>query len=169
MSDIIRYKYIYQTPCGFDNLILQSDGTYLTALCFDCSRDVKKLCGCASENPSVFSDAVKWLDIYFRGEIPSFTPKYRIESLTPFRGRVIDIMLKIPYGKTVTYKNIADEIACEKGTEKMSAQAVGGAVGFNPICIIVPCHRVMGTNGKLTGYGGGIKNKEMLLKLEGMI
>ena len=165
----MRYKYVYQTPRGFDNLILQSDGTYLTALCFDCSRDIKKLCGGASENPSVFSDAVKWLDIYFHGEIPPFTPKYRIDSLTPFRSRVTDIMLKIPYGKTVTYKNIADEIAREKGIEKMSAQAVGGAVGFNPICIIVPCHRVIGTNGKLTGYGGGIKNKEMLLKLEGII
>ena len=75
-------------------------------------------------------------------------------------------MEKIPYGKTITYGQIADMIAKEKGIPKMSAQAVGGAVGFNPVCIIVPCHRVMGAHNKITGYGGGIENKVALLKLE---
>lgn len=75
-------------------------------------------------------------------------------------------MLKIPYGKTVTYGDIAAEIAKERGLARLSAQAVGGAVGFNPICIIVPCHRVVGANGSLTGYGGGIRNKAALLELE---
>lgn len=75
-------------------------------------------------------------------------------------------MNKIPYGKTVTYNDIAKEIAQNRGIEKMSAQAVGGAVGWNPICIIVPCHRVVGTNGSLTGYGGGIQNKVKLLEIE---
>jgi len=79
---------------------------------------------------------------------------------------VIDIMNKIPYGKVVTYNDIAKEIAKIKGLNKMSAQAVGGAVGWNPICIIIPCHRVVGSNGSLTGYGGGIKNKIKLLELE---
>ena len=75
-------------------------------------------------------------------------------------------MNKIPYGRTITYNDIAKEIAKNKGIKRMSAQAVGGAVGWNPICIIVPCHRVVGTNGSLTGYGGGIKNKVKLLELE---
>ena len=92
--------------------------------------------------------------------------KYKIENLTPFRKMVIDIMNKIPYGKVVTYNDIAKEIAKIKGLNKMSAQAVGGAVGWNPICIIIPCHRVVGSNGSLTGYGGGIKNKIKLLELE---
>ena len=76
-------------------------------------------------------------------------------------------MCEIPYGKTMTYGEIAKIIAKEKGIKKMSAQAVGQAVGFKPICIIIPCHRVMGAGGKITGYGGGIKNKVALLKLEG--
>lgn len=79
------------------------------------------------------------------------------------------IMNQIPYGKVVSYGDIAREVAKEKGIKKMSAQAVGGAVGANPICIIIPCHRVIGTDGSLTGYGGGIKNKIELLKLEGYL
>ena len=89
-----------------------------------------------------------------------------MENLTPFRQQVIDIMNKIPYGKVTTYHNIAAEIAKIRGLEKMSAQAVGGAVGWNPICIVIPCHRVVGTNGSLVGYGGGIQNKVRLLELE---
>jgi methylated-DNA-[protein]-cysteine S-methyltransferase len=77
-------------------------------------------------------------------------------------------MREIPYGKTVTYGDIARAIAAKRGVGRMSAQAVGGAVGANPICIIVPCHRVMGAGGKLTGYGGGIENKKALLWLEGI-
>ena len=84
-----------------------------------------------------------------------------------FRNRVGEIMCEIPFGKTVTYGWIADRIAKERGLEKMSAQAVGGAVGHNPVCIIVPCHRVIGANGSLTGYGGGILRKKALLELEG--
>ena len=114
----------------------------------------------------VFDKTSKWLDIYFSGQEPDFTPEYKIENLTPFRKQVIDIMNKIPYGKTITYNDIAKEIAKSKGIEKMSAQAVGGAVGWNPICIIIPCHRVVGTNGSLVGYGGGINNKIKLLEIE---
>ncbi len=114
----------------------------------------------------IFDKTIKWLDIYFSGQEPDFTPEYKIENLTPFRKQVIDIMNKIPYGKTITYNDIAKKIAKSKGIEKMSAQAVGGAVGWNPICIIIPCHRVVGTNGSLVGYGGGINNKIKLLEIE---
>lgn len=114
----------------------------------------------------IFDKTIRWLDIYFSGQEPDFTPEYKIENLTPFRKQVIDIMNKIPYGKTITYNDIAKEIAKSKGIEKMSAQAVGGAVGWNPICIIIPCHRVVGTNGSLVGYGGGINNKIKLLETE---
>ena len=106
------------------------------------------------------------MDIYFSGNIPDFVPKYKIENLTTFRKEVINIMNKIPYGETVTYNDISKTIARNRGIQRMSAQAVGGAVGWNPICIIIPCHRVVGSNGSLTGYGGGIKNKVALLELE---
>ena len=107
------------------------------------------------------------MDIYFSGKDPGFIPKYKIENLTEFRNLVITEMLKIPFGQTVTYAKIAKAIAKLKNLDKMSSQAVGGAVGWNPICLIIPCHRVVGSNGSLTGYGGGIKNKLNLLKLEG--
>ena len=90
-----------------------------------------------------------------------------MEGLTPFRREVMEILNGIPFGKTLTYGKIADMIAKEHGLPRMSAQAVGGAVGWNPIGIIVPCHRVVGANGDLTGYGGGMKNKIALLRLEG--
>lgn len=109
------------------------------------------------------------MDLYFSGREPDFTPQYKIEGLTPFRLEVINILNTIPYGKTMTYGEIAEKIAAARGIRRMSAQAVGQAVGWNPICIIVPCHRVLGAGGSLTGYGGGIDNKISLLKCEGII
>ena len=91
-----------------------------------------------------------------------------MDGLTPFRREVVDAMLAIPFGETATYGDIAAALAKRHGIAKMSAQAVGGAVGWNPICIIVPCHRVVGANRSLVGYGGGIKNKVGLLALEGL-
>ena len=91
-----------------------------------------------------------------------------INNITPFRKEVIDIMNNIEYGKLLTYNDISKIIAKNRNIKRMSSQAVGGAVGSNPICIIIPCHRVVGTNGSLTGYGGGINNKVELLKLEGI-
>lgn len=159
------YKKTYNSPIG--TIYMKSDGEYLTGLWFDGSKDSSKHNGNFEEkNLLIFEETAKWLDIYFNGEEPNFKPKYKVENLTPFRKQVIDIMNKIPYGKTITYNDIAKEIAKNKGIHKMSAQAVGGAVGWNPICIIIPCHRVVGTNGSLTGYGGGIKNKIKLLELE---
>ena len=114
---------------------------------------------------ALLEEARRWMDVYFSGQEPDFLPPLRYDS-TPFRKAVCDIMLTIPYGKTMTYGEIADMIAAERGIEKMSAQAVGGAVGHNPISLMIPCHRVVGTNGSLTGYGGGINRKVKLLELE---
>ena len=162
----MKYIHTYQTPTGFDNLLLSSDGTYLTALCFEHSRDVRKIEHGEPKDLTVFEQTVRWLDIYFSGKQPDFTPAYKIDA-TPFRQAVIERMLRISYGQTVTYGSIAAELAAERNLARISAQAVGGAVGFNPICLIVPCHRVVGASGSLTGYGGGIRNKIALLKLEG--
>ena len=162
----MKYIHTYQTPTGFDNLLLSSDGTYLTALCFEHSRDVRKVKEGETKKLPVFEETVRWLDIYFSGKQPDFTPPYKIDA-TPFRQAVIERMLHIPYGQTVTYGSIAGELAAERGLARMSAQAVGCAVGFNPICLIVPCHRVVGASGSLTGYAGGIDKKVRLLELEG--
>ena len=115
----------------------------------------------------VFEQADQWLDIYFSGKAPEFTPPLAMKT-TEFRKAVWDIMLSIPYGKTMTYGEIADRIAKQKGLQRMSAQAVGGAVGHNSISLIIPCHRVVGTNGSLTGYAGGVGKKVKLLELEGV-
>ncbi len=112
-------------------------------------------------------DAIRWLDIYFAGKKPNFTPPLAPEG-SAFRQEVWQILLTIPYGKLMTYGEIAALMACKCGKKKMSAQAVGGAVGANPIGIIIPCHRVIGANGNLTGYAGGLVSKVNLLKLEGI-
>ena len=175
--------FLYQTPEGFDNMLMSTDGEVLSGLWFEGSRDADKhlsnlveTCRGASL-PPIIHDTCQWLDIYFSGHQPDFTPNYRMHDLTPFRKEVLDIVCEIPFGHTLTYGEIANRIVetfpetslnkSEK-PRKMSAQAVGGAVGWNPICLIVPCHRVMGANGKLTGYGGGLHNKIALLKLEGL-
>ena len=163
----MTYKWLYKTPDGFSDMCLKSDGEYLTGLWFVGSRDANKhTLDCEEKELPIFKETIKWLNLYFSGENPDFTPKYRIENLTDFRKEVIRIMLSIPYGKTITYGDIAAQIAKKRGMEKMSAQAVGGAVGWNPICIIVPCHRVVGVNNSIVGYGGGINNKISLLNLE---
>ena len=107
----------------------------------------------------------KWLDIYFSGNIPDFTPPISLSG-TPFKLMIWEMLRGIPYGETVSYGDIAKQAAEKRGIEKMSSQAVGGAVGKNPVAIIIPCHRVIGADGSLTGYGGGIEKKEFLLRLE---
>ena len=165
----MTYTYIYKTPPQFSDIVMNSDGEYLTGLWFEGSRDSSKheTNGEVKELP-IFRETCRWLDLYFSGNVPNFTPKYKINNLTPFRKEVSDMMNTIPYGQTLTYNDIAKMIATRRGMEKMSAQAVGGAVGWNPLCITIPCHRVIGANGNLTGYGGGLKNKIELLKLEGI-
>lgn len=161
----MMYKKSYKSPLG--PIVITSDGKYLTGLWFEKTKDDNKHDKNLKEKDlNIFDEVTRWLDIYFSGKNPEFIPKYKIQNLTPFRKSVIDIMIKIPYGETITYNDIAKTIARKKGIKKMSAQAVGGAVGWNPICIIIPCHRVVGANGNLTGYGGGIQNKIELLKIE---
>ena len=126
---------------------------------------------------SVFEQTVRWLDEYFEGRDPGFTPPLNIESdknkaATPFRNRVWTELLRVPYGETVTYKELAERIAGmttadTAGSVKVSARAVGGAVGHNPISLIIPCHRVVGADGRLTGYAGGVDKKKALLEMEG--
>ena len=158
----------YHTPESFDDLLMCTDGEVLSELWFEGSRDADKhisnlveTCRGASLTP-IIRDTCQWLDIYFSGRQPDFTPAYCMHDLTSFRKKVLDIVFEIPFGQTMTYGEIAKRLRVN------SAQAVGGAVGWNPICLIVPCHRVMGANGKLTGYGGGLHNKIALLKHEGL-
>ena len=161
------YSKIYHSPLG--EITLNSDGENLTAVCFENGKDYGRYIKTSEEKDlPIFDETIKWLDIYFSGRDPGFIPKYKRDDITPFRQEIIDEMLKIPYGQVVTYNDISKSIAKKRGLERMSAQAVGGAVGWNPICIIIPCHRVVGTNKSLTGYGGGINNKLKLLELEGV-
>lgn len=154
------YKKIYITPYNFDNIILENDGEYLTRLEFS---NEEIIC----ENEEVFTETVKWLDIYFSGVEPTFTPKLKVTGVSNFCLSVIDEIKDIPFGELLTYGDIAQSIAKKRGIKKMSAQAVGGALHRNPFCLIIPCHRVIGKNNSLVGYGGGINNKLNLLKLEG--
>lgn len=162
------YQWFYQTPKKFDNIILNSDGEFLTELHFTNSSEIIECtANCMTKFLPIFAETCHWLDIYFSGKNPNFIPKYKVISPTPFRQIVSEIMCDISFGQTLTYKDIADRVAKKQNITKMSSQAVGGAVGWNPICIIVPCHRVVGKDGNLTGYGGGMKNKIALLDHEG--
>ena len=159
------YVYRYLSPIGI--ITLSSNGTALTGLWFDGQKYFAQTLSEPYEEKllPVFEETIKWLDIYFSGEIPDFMPELSVHS-TPFRKAVWDILLTIPYGQTMTYGEIAEILAQQTGKKKMSAQAVGGAVGHNPVSIIIPCHRVVGADGKLTGYAGGLKQKQFLLDLE---
>jgi len=117
---------------------------------------------------AVFANTKKWLDKYFAGEKPAISELQLAPVGTSFRQQVWDILCKIPYGSTITYGEIAKQIAADSNKKSMSGQAVGGAVGHNPISIIIPCHRVVGASGSLTGYAGGIQAKIKLLELEGV-
>ncbi len=155
----------YHSPLG--DITLASNGEALTGLWFEGQKYFGDTLSSQQEEKElpVFEETKRWLDIYFQGKTPDFTPPLLLET-TPFRRAVGEIMLSIPYGQTMTYGEIAERIATQRGIPKMSAQAVGGAVGHNSISIIIPCHRVVGTNGSLTGYAGGIDKKIKLLTLE---
>lgn len=161
------YTNDYKSPLG--NILLAGDERGLTGLWFTeggryIGAGLQE--GAGRRETDYFDQTKEWLDIYFSGRDPGFFPRIHLTG-SEFRNRVGEIMCEIPFGKTVTYGWIAGRIAKERGLEKMSAQAVGGAVGHNQVCIIVPCHRVIGANGSLTGYGGGILRKKALLELEG--
>ncbi len=180
------YTSRYLSPLGY--ITLASDGEALIGLWFEGQKHFAlTLTNESSEDSDlpVFEQTRNWLDLYFSGKCPDFTPPLAPKG-TPFQQKVWRLLLAIPYGKTVTYGEIAQRlvetrlIASLHGTtpqdalsqgislskQHMSAQAVGGAVGRNPISLIIPCHRVVGANGSLTGYAGGLERKKFLLELE---
>lgn len=162
----MQYTQNYESPLG--RVLLASDGESLTGLWFDGQKYFGSTLTGQHEQKAlpVFGETVRWLDIYFGGQEPDFTPPLSMQQSSSFRREVWEIMLAIPFGQTMTYGAIAAELARQRGIDKMSAHAVGGAVSHNPISIIIPCHRVVGTNGSLTGYAGGIAKKVQLLTLE---
>ena len=162
----MEYKCFYESAMG--RIVLTSDGENLTSLWFTTSR-FSELCEIEKEQfheeLPVFHKTCRWLDAYFKGQNPKIDIPMRLSG-SAFCLRVWEILKTIPYGQTITYGDIAKQIAAEQGKAKMSAQAVGYAVGHNPISIIIPCHRVVGAKGNLTGYGGGLDKKIQLLTLE---
>ena len=165
----MQYIARYKSPLG--DILLASDDAGLTGIWFEGQRyfALHLASDHIEKETDILMQAKKWLDIYFSGHEPDFLPPLHVEG-TSFHREVCEIMLSIPYGKTMTYGEIAQAqtIASRRGIRKMSARAVGGAVGHNEISIIIPCHRVVGANGNLTGYGGGISRKVRLLELEGV-
>ena len=159
------YTSHYASPLG--GMTLVSDGTALVGLYFDGQKYAAEGLDATRTQKSllIFEEARRWLDVYFSGRKPDFTPP-TAPAGTAFQQSVWEILRTIPYGETTTYGAIARRIEQNTGC-RMSAQAVGGAVGRNPISILIPCHRVVGTNGSLTGYAGGIDKKERLLRWEG--
>ena len=163
----MTYSTEYPSPLGAITLACDEDA--VIGLWFNGQRHYGNILPPETERREhpLLREAKRWLDIYFSGKDPGFLPPLRYDS-TPFRKAVCDIMLTIPYGRTMTYGQIARELARQQGREKVSAQAVGGAVGHNPISILIPCHRVVGADGSLTGYAGGVEKKRFLLALEGV-
>ena len=161
----MKYKYTYESPLG--TMIMLGTLSYLTDLFFvdESHAPTYDDADYIEQKTGPFEVTIMWLDQYFSGKKPFITPPIELEG-TEFRKSVWSILQTIPYGETMTYGDIGKKIATKQGKEKMSAQAVGGAVGRNPISIIVPCHRVIGSNGKLTGYAGGIERKKYMLDLE---
>lgn len=159
--------YISEYDSEAGKLTLAADENKLIGLWFDGQKHFGSTlphdCKCGT-SPAIES-ARNWLDIYFSGEEPHFLPPLSFRT-TPFRTAVWKMLLTIPYGQTITYGELAARLAADGSAAKMSARAVGGAVGHNPISVIVPCHRVVGANGSLTGYAGGIDKKIKLLGIE---
>ena len=154
------YMYIYNSKLG--NIYLLSDGIYLTGLSFNkYNYKIKDL--------PIFKDTIKWLDLYFNGYIPDFELPIKLENISLFTKQVLSILKDVSYGTTITYNELSKKVATLRGLDKMAAQAVGSALGKNPIAIIIPCHRVVGKNNKLIGYHWGIERKKKLLEIEGNI
>ena len=164
----MTYTMHYDSPLG--KILLAADEEGLTGVWLETQKHfAAKLPPEHEEGTTpVLGDACRWLDVYFSGREPDFTPKLHLIG-SDFRQAVWALLLQIPYGQTTTYGEIAAQLAKKRGLPRMSAQAVGGAVGHNEISIIVPCHRVVGASGSLTGYAGGIEKKIELLRLEGAL
>ena len=160
--DCIQY---YDSPLG--RIMMAGNGEALTGLWFAGQKYFAETLatGYTEKEIPVLSDAKRWLDLYFGGMIPDFTPPMAMRG-SAFRRAVWEILLTIPYGRTVTYGWIAERIAGRTGTARVSARAVGGAVSHNPVSMIIPCHRVVGADGSMTGYAGGTDRKICLLRME---
>lgn len=161
----MQYTSNYDSPLG--RILLAADDKGLTGLWFEGQKYFALYLDEEHEEIElpIFAETKKWLDVYFSGREPDFTPPLHFTG-TDFQNEVWELLCRIPYGSTTTYGQLAAQVAEARGLPHMSAQAVGGAVGHNEISIIVPCHRVVGANGSLTGYAGGIDKKVKLLTLE---
>lgn len=163
----MQYISHYNSPLGA--ILLSADCEGLTGLWFEGAKYYANHLDSNHREISttILEETKEWLDIYFTGKEPNFMPPIHMIG-ADFQMAVWKQLRKIPYGKTTTYGTIAKEIARQRGITRMSAQAVGGAVGHNEISILIPCHRVIGSNGNLTGYAGGMDKKIALLNLEGV-
>lgn len=159
------YTQHYDSPLG--GILLAADETGLTGLWFDGEKYYADNLAAEHEarDTQALGAAKRWLDVYFAGKEPDFLPPLHPIG-SAFRQEVWQLLLEIPYGQTTTYGALTRRLAERRGLRHMSAQAVGGAVGHNEISILIPCHRVVGTSGSLTGYAGGIDKKLSLLRLE---
>lgn len=155
----------YDSPLG--RIWLAGNENALTDLWFEGQKYAPEFTETPEEGtPTPALEKAKlWLDEYFAGKTPDVLPDLAPEG-TAFQKQVWDLLLEIPYGETTTYGELAKKLAKQRGVEKMSAQAVGNAVGRNPISLIIPCHRVIGADGSLTGYAAGVDKKARLLQLE---
>jgi len=164
----MTYTHFYSSPIG--KLFIVANKDSLLRLDFENSRYIQKhdtniAQDISKSNSFILQETKRWLDNYFGGKVNSSIPSIKLEG-TPFRVLVWNLLLNIPYGKTVSYGELSTLVAEKRGVKKIAAQAIGQAVGKNPISIIVPCHRVIAKNGLLTGYGGGLERKRFLLELE---
>ena len=159
------YMIHYASPLGM--LTLTSNESALTGVWFPNQKYYALPPDAVQKSCPILRQTERWLDTYFSGREPEYTPPL-LQTGTEFRQAVWAMLLQIPYGTVVTYGQLAQRLAAQRGMKRMSARAVGGAVGHNPLGIIVPCHRVVGSGGNLTGFGGGIDAKVQLLTLEGV-
>ena len=162
------YKSTYQSPLG--QITIVSDEQTIKGLWFADQKhfgsqyDLQTMT--VAETP-VIMQVKNWLDAYFAGENPILDPTILAPEATPYRQQILNALMNVPYGQTTSYKELADKVASNTPGKRGSARAAGGAVGHNPISILIPCHRIVATNGALTGYAGGIDRKIALLALEG--
>lgn len=175
-SDTVRlhnmhYQINYKSPIGNMTVVCDGQKKHIIGLWIEGQKYFQATLSkepAPGENVPVLQNAVSWLDAYFAGKKPAISELPLAPEGGAFRQEVWKILCEIPYGGVTTYGEIAKKMAVGMGRESMSAQAVGGAVGHNPISVIIPCHRVVGTNGSLTGYAGGIDRKIKLLAHEGV-
>ena len=161
----MKYTHHYTSPLG--RIMLAADGQALTGLWFEGQKYFADKLDRNHEEKDlpVFEQAEQWLAIYFSGEEPDFMPPLSMKG-TSFQKEVWEALLAVPFGQTTTYAEIAKGIAKRRGLASMSAQAVGNAVAHNPMSLLIPCHRVLGSDGSLTGYAGGLEKKKWLLAME---